>query len=80
MRSIWATRPTPPNPTRIHPALNSFADECRGMLVHLAAYLGVLALLVILGAHLRGELPDSADLESAARTRLSPSASSIHME
>jgi hypothetical protein len=67
MRSIWATRPTPPHPARIHPALNGFADECRCMLVHLAAYLGVLALLVILGAHLWGELPDSTDLEPAAK-------------
>ena len=67
MRSIWAIRPTPPDPTQIHPALNSFADECRGMLVHLAVYVGVLALLVIIGAHLSGELPDSAGLEPAAK-------------
>src|ERR1700733_2029359 len=67
MRSIWASRPTPPDPTQIHPALSSFADECRGMLVHLAAYVGVLALLVILGAHLWGELPDSAGPEPAAK-------------
>lgn len=40
MRSIWATRPTPSDPSQIHPALNSFADECRGMLVHLTVYLG----------------------------------------
>ena len=65
MRSIWAIRPTSPDPTQIHPALNSFADECRGMLVHLAVYVGVLALLVIIGAHLWGELPDRADLEPA---------------
>jgi hypothetical protein len=67
MRSIWATRPTPPDPTQIHPALNSFADECRRMLVHLAVYLGILALLAIIGAHLWGELPDSAGLEPAAK-------------
>jgi hypothetical protein len=67
MRSIWAIRPTPPDPTQIHPALNSFADECRGMLVHLAVYVGVLALLVIIAAHLWGELPDSAGLEPAAK-------------
>jgi hypothetical protein len=67
MRSLWAIRPTPPDPTQIHPALNSFADECRRMLAHLAAYVGVLALLVILGAHLWGELPDSAGLEPAAK-------------
>src|SRR3984957_3374248 len=67
MRSLWAIQPTPPDPTQIHPALNSFADECRRMLAHLAAYVGVLALLVILGAHLWGELPDSAGLEPAAK-------------
>ena len=47
----------PAHPSRsdpIHPAPNSFADECRGMLVHLAVYVGALALLVILGAHLWG--------------------------
>jgi hypothetical protein len=67
MRSIWAARPTPPNPTRIHPALNRLAGECRGMLVHLAVYLGVLALLVIIGAHLWGQSPDSAGNEPAAK-------------
>jgi hypothetical protein len=67
MRSIWASRSTPPYPTRIHPALNSFADECRGMVVHLAAYLGVLASLVIINAHPWRELPDSAGFESAAK-------------
>ncbi len=67
MRSIWAIRPTAPDPTQIHPVLNSFADECRGMLVHLAAYVGVLALLVIIGAHLWGELQDSAGLEPATK-------------
>jgi hypothetical protein len=67
MRSIWAIRPTLPDPTQIHPAPNSFADECRGMLVHLAVYVGALALLVILGAHLWGELPESAGPEPAAK-------------
>jgi hypothetical protein len=66
MRSIWAARPAAPNPNRIHPALNRFAGDCRSMLVHLAAYLGVLALLVIMGAHLWGQSPDSADHEPAA--------------
>jgi hypothetical protein len=67
MRSIWATRPIPPDPSQIHPALNSFAGERRGMLVHLAIYLGVLALLAMIGAHLWGELPDSVGLEPAAK-------------
>jgi hypothetical protein len=67
MRLIWATRATPSNPTQIHPALSSFADECRGMLVHLAVYLGVLALLAIIGVHLSGELPDRTGVEPAAK-------------
>ena len=67
MRSFRAIRANPSYSTHIHPALNSFADECRRMLVHLAVYLGILALLAIIGAHLWGELPDSAGLEPAAK-------------
>jgi hypothetical protein len=52
--------------------LNHFADECRRMLVHLAAYLGVLALLVIIGAHLWGQWPDSAANEPVAKAGWSP--------
>jgi hypothetical protein len=37
------------------------------MLLHLAVYLGVLALLAIIGAHLWAELPDSADIELPAK-------------
>lgn len=36
-------------PTEIHPALRSFADECTGVLARLIAYVGALALIVILG-------------------------------
>jgi hypothetical protein len=88
MRSIWASRPTPPNPTQIHTALTSFADECRRMLVHLALYLGVLALLAIIGAHLWGNCPIArvwslpprpVGAWPPIRTRLSPSASSIYI-
>jgi hypothetical protein len=67
MRSIWATRANPPDPTPIHSALSSSADECRGMLVQLAVYLGTLALLAIIDAHLWAELPDSADIEPPAK-------------
>jgi hypothetical protein len=38
--------------TKIHPALNSFADECCGTLARLIAYLGVLALFAIAGIYL----------------------------
>jgi hypothetical protein len=44
------------NPTQIHPALTSFADECWGMLAHLIAYVGALALLAIGGIHLWDQL------------------------
>ena len=40
--------------TKIHPALNSFADECCGTLARLIAYLGVLALFAIAGIYLFG--------------------------
>jgi hypothetical protein len=67
MRSIWATRANPLDPTQTHSTLNSLADECRGMLLYLAVYLGVLALLATIGAHLWAELPDSADIEPPAK-------------
>jgi hypothetical protein len=57
MRSFWATRATPYYPTRIHPALTSFADEVCGLLARLLAYVGALALLAIVGIHLWDELP-----------------------
>src|SRR3984957_62571 len=69
MRSFWATRGNPScYPTRIHPALNSLFDECCGMLARLIAYVGVLALLAIVGIHLWDVLPDGAGLEPAAKT------------
>ena len=55
------------DPTRIHPALNSLADECCGMLAHLIAYVGALALLAIVGTHLWDELPAGAALKRPAR-------------
>jgi hypothetical protein len=68
MRSFWATRGNPSyHPTRIHPALNSFADECCGLLARLVAYVGALALLAIVGLHLWDQLPDSAGLEPTAK-------------
>jgi hypothetical protein len=68
MRSFWATRGNPSyHPTRIHPALNSFADECCGLLARLVAYVGALALLAIVGIHLWDQLPDRAGLEPAAK-------------
>jgi hypothetical protein len=40
--------------------------------MHLAAYLGAPALLVIVGTHLWGKLPGSAGVEPAAKARLEP--------
>jgi hypothetical protein len=67
MRSYWATRAYPSYPTRIHPALTSFADECCGMLARLIAYVGTLALLAILGIHLWDQLPVGEAAEPAVR-------------
>jgi hypothetical protein len=68
MRSFWATRGNPSyHPTRIHPALNSFADECCGLLARLTAYVGALALLAIVGLHLWDQLPVGMGLEPAAK-------------
>jgi hypothetical protein len=47
------------------PVLNGLADECCGMLAHLVAYVGALALLAIVGIHLWDELPVAA-VESSA--------------
>jgi hypothetical protein len=70
MRSIWATRANsyfPVYPSKIHPALISFADECCGTLAHLIAYVGALALLAMIGLHLWDELPASVALEPSAK-------------
>jgi hypothetical protein len=57
MRPFWAIRARPSYQTQIHPALNSFADECYGLLARLIAYVGALALLAIFGVHLWDQLP-----------------------
>jgi hypothetical protein len=67
MRSFRAYPANSYYPTRIHPALSSFADECCGMLARLVAYVGTLALLAIVGVHLWDELPDGAALEPSAK-------------
>ena len=67
MQSFLGRRANSCYPTRIHPALNSLADECCGMLAHLIAYVGALALLAIVGTHLWDELPTGAALKPPAR-------------
>jgi hypothetical protein len=76
MRSFWAVRATPYDPTRIHPALTSFADECFSTLARLLAYLGVLALLAIVGIHLWDELSAGEASEPAAKAGWSVAARS----
>jgi hypothetical protein len=66
MRS-FRNNPATPYPTQIHPALTSFADECCGMLAHLVAYVGALALLAILGIHLWDELPTGEAIQPSAK-------------
>ena len=67
MRSFWTTPAYPLYPTSIHPALNSFTDECAGTLARLAAYVGALTLLAMAGLQLWDELPVAATAEPAAR-------------
>jgi hypothetical protein len=67
MRSFWTTPADPHYPTSIHPALNSFADECYATLARLVAYVGALVLLAMAGLHLWDELPDTVTPEPAAK-------------
>jgi len=67
MRSFWAHRAHLPYPTRIHPALTSFADECTATLARLLAYVGTLALVAMLGIHLWDQLPAVESNEPAAK-------------
>ncbi|RXH08161.1 hypothetical protein [Bradyrhizobium guangzhouense] len=55
------------NPTQIHLALATFADEVVGTLARLLAYVGALALFAILGLAGLGQLPDLRDDEPAAK-------------
>lgn len=56
MLSILARRTAEP-PVGTHPALWSFAEECRRITASLLAYVGTLALLVIAATHLWAKLP-----------------------
>jgi hypothetical protein len=68
MRPFWATRATSYYPSQIHPALNSFADECCATLARLLIYVGTLALLAIVGIHLWDQLPAIEIGESSTRS------------
>ncbi|MBB5045578.1 hypothetical protein HNR60_000307 [Rhodopseudomonas rhenobacensis] len=50
MRTISAVRAAM-DPPRIHPALRSFADDCRATLLHGLAYLAALALVTVIVFH-----------------------------
>jgi hypothetical protein len=63
MRSILGA-----NPTKIHPALRSFADECTGVLARLIAYVGALALIAIIGLSLWDEVPFRGTGDPAAKS------------
>jgi hypothetical protein len=60
----------------IHPALQSFADECRRTVVHLVAYMGGLAFLVIVAVSLFDGVELEAATQPAARTGWSAAARS----
>jgi len=64
------------DPTRIHPALTGFADECCGTLARLLAYVGVLALLAIVGMDLWDELSAGEASEPSAKAGWSAAARS----
>jgi hypothetical protein len=67
MQSLLGRCATLYNPTRIHPVLNSLADECCGMLARLVVYVGALALLAIVGIHLWDQLPPGEAAEASAK-------------
>jgi hypothetical protein len=67
MRSFRAIRANPSYSTQIHPALNSFADECCATLARVLAYVGTLALLAIVGIHLWNQLPAGEAGEPAVK-------------
>jgi hypothetical protein len=50
-----------------HPALRSFADECRGVTLRLLAYVGALALIAIVGTRLWAEFPVAGVREPTAK-------------
>lgn len=62
MLSVLARRVS--RPLTIHPALRSFADECRGVTIRLFGYVGALALIAIVASQLWAELP-SGSIEPA---------------
>jgi hypothetical protein len=54
-------------PAGTHPALWRFAEECRGVMACLLAYVGILALIAITGTRLWNELPVAEALQPVAK-------------
>src|SRR4051794_20464181 len=54
-------------PAGTHPALWSFAEECRSVMARLMAYVGILALIAMAGTHLWAELPVAEAPEPASK-------------
>jgi hypothetical protein len=75
MHSVLARR-LARHPTGTHPALWSFAEECRGVIVRLLAYVGTLALIATAATQLWVELPVADALEPAAKAGWSVAARS----
>jgi hypothetical protein len=55
------------HPAGTHPALWSFAEECRGLCARLLAYMGVVALIAIGVSELWDQLPTRATAEPEAK-------------
>lgn len=73
MRSYWAARSSAP-PRAVHPALHSFADECRDAATHMLAYIGALTLIAIVVVAVANPFADAAvgaAMEPAAIARAS---------
>jgi hypothetical protein len=67
MHSVLARR-LARHPTGTHPALWNFAEECRGLVARLLAYVGSLALIATAATQLWAELPVADALEPAVKT------------
>lgn len=84
MRPFGADPASSSLPTKIHPALTSFADEVCATVARLFAYVGTLAFIAILAVHFWQQLPEIAMRAVAphgagsALTARSPPSSSAH--
>jgi len=67
MYALWAGPATSHYTTRIHPLLTSFADEVRGTLARLVAYVMMLALIAIGGLSAWAQLPDAITMAPAPK-------------